>query len=175
MLILSRNSLNEWVLYFYRKILVCVPREAKIGHWIPRARVTGVWELLDVGAGNWTLFLLKSNASLIAEWSLQSLNNPFYTRTWNIALSLLYLWQALKKHVLALQVILSPLVTLNQMTVETFAFYFKHDYIINFHNHFFLRQGFSIALKPVLEEALVDQVGLEHTEICFPLFPKSWD
>ena len=33
----------------------------------------------------------------------------------------------------------------------------------------FLRQGFSVALEPVLERALVDQAGLELTEILLPL------
>ena len=33
----------------------------------------------------------------------------------------------------------------------------------------FLRQGFSVALEPVLELALVDQAGLKLTEIRLPL------
>ena len=33
----------------------------------------------------------------------------------------------------------------------------------------FSRQGFSVALQPVLELALVDQAGLDLTEICLPL------
>ena len=33
----------------------------------------------------------------------------------------------------------------------------------------FSRQGFSVALEPVLELALVDQAGLELTEIHLPL------
>ena len=37
----------------------------------------------------------------------------------------------------------------------------------------FLRQGFSLALKPFLKLALVDQAGLEHSEIYLPLSPKS--
>ena len=40
---------------------------------------------------------------------------------------------------------------------------------------FILRQGFSVALEPVLELALVDQAGLELTEICLPLPPECWD
>ena len=39
----------------------------------------------------------------------------------------------------------------------------------------FLRQGFSVALEPVLELTLVAQTGLELTEICLPLPPKCWD
>ena len=39
----------------------------------------------------------------------------------------------------------------------------------------FSRQGFSVALEPVLELALVDQAGLEHTEIYLSLPPESWD
>ena len=39
----------------------------------------------------------------------------------------------------------------------------------------FSRQNFSVALEPVLELALVDQVGLELTEICLPLPPDCWD
>ena len=40
---------------------------------------------------------------------------------------------------------------------------------------FFLKQGFSVALEPVLELILVDQAGLELTEICLPLPPKCWN
>ncbi len=36
----------------------------------------------------------------------------------------------------------------------------------------FSRQGFSVALEPVLELALVDQAGLELTEIRLPLPPE---
>ena len=36
----------------------------------------------------------------------------------------------------------------------------------------FSRQGFSVALKPVLELDFVDQTGLKLTEICLPLPPK---
>ena len=39
----------------------------------------------------------------------------------------------------------------------------------------FSRQGFSVALEPVLELALEDQVGLELTEIYLPLPPECWD
>ena len=39
----------------------------------------------------------------------------------------------------------------------------------------FSRQGFSAALEPVLELSLVDQAGLELTEIRLPLPPKCWD
>ena len=39
----------------------------------------------------------------------------------------------------------------------------------------FSRQSLSAALVPVLELALVDQAGLELTEILLPLPPKSWD
>ena len=40
----------------------------------------------------------------------------------------------------------------------------------------FQRQGFSVALEPVLELlALVNQADLELTEICLPLPPKCWD
>ena len=35
-----------------------------------------------------------------------------------------------------------------------------------------LRQGFSVALEPVLELALIDQDGLELTEIYLPLPSK---
>ena len=38
---------------------------------------------------------------------------------------------------------------------------------------FFLVQGFSVPLEPVLELALVVQAGLEHTEICLPLPPSA--
>ena len=38
-----------------------------------------------------------------------------------------------------------------------------------------LRQGFSVALEPVLELALVGQAGLKLTEICLPLPPDCWD
>ena len=36
----------------------------------------------------------------------------------------------------------------------------------------FLRQGFSVALEPVLELAPVDQAGLELTKIHLPLPPE---
>ena len=39
----------------------------------------------------------------------------------------------------------------------------------------FSRQGFFVALKPVLDLALVDQAGLEPTEIRLPLPPECWD
>ena len=39
----------------------------------------------------------------------------------------------------------------------------------------FSRQGFCVALEPVLELALVDQAGLDLTEIRLPLPPKYWD
>ena len=40
----------------------------------------------------------------------------------------------------------------------------------------FSRQDFAVAIKPVLELALVDQVGLELTGILLPLPPglKAW-
>ena len=38
----------------------------------------------------------------------------------------------------------------------------------------FSRQGFSVVLEPVLELALVDQTGLELTEIRLPLPPECW-
>ena len=44
--------------------------------------------------------------------------------------------------------------------------------------HFFFgfsRQGFSVVLEPVLELTLVDQAGLELTEIRLPLPLKCWD
>ncbi|KAH0520371.1 E3 ubiquitin-protein ligase RNF216 [Microtus ochrogaster] len=37
------------------------------------------------------------------------------------------------------------------------------------------RKGFSVALEPFLELALVDQGGLELTGICLPLPPECWD
>ena len=39
----------------------------------------------------------------------------------------------------------------------------------------FLRQGFSAALKSVLELTLVNQASLELTEICLLLPPEYWD
>ena len=39
----------------------------------------------------------------------------------------------------------------------------------------FLRQGFSIALEPVMELALVDQASLELRAIRLLLPPKCWD
>ena len=39
----------------------------------------------------------------------------------------------------------------------------------------FLRQGFSVALEPVLELDLVDQAGLELTEIHLSLPSRCWD
>ena len=40
---------------------------------------------------------------------------------------------------------------------------------------FFLRQGFYVALEPVLELALIDQADLELTEILLFLPPEYWD
>ncbi|KAM7328241.1 hypothetical protein ACRRTK_012333 [Alexandromys fortis] len=40
---------------------------------------------------------------------------------------------------------------------------------------FFSKQGFSVALEPVLELNFVDQAGLKLTEIRLPLPPKCWD
>ena len=39
----------------------------------------------------------------------------------------------------------------------------------------FLRQGFPVALESVLELALVNQAGLELTEIHLPLSSKCWN
>ena len=40
----------------------------------------------------------------------------------------------------------------------------------------FFETGFlCVALEPVLELALVDQAGLEFTEIRLPLSPHCWD
>ena len=39
----------------------------------------------------------------------------------------------------------------------------------------FSRQGFSVALEPLLELALVDQAGLELTEVHLPLSSEYWD
>ncbi|KAM7339825.1 hypothetical protein ACRRTK_000440 [Alexandromys fortis] len=50
------------------------------------------------------------------------------------------------------------------------------DFLNSFFFFFgFSRQGFSVVLEPVLELALVDQAGLELTEICLPLPPECWD
>ena len=38
----------------------------------------------------------------------------------------------------------------------------------------FLRQGFFVSLEPVLELVLVDQAGLELTDICLSLLPECW-
>ena len=51
---------------------------------------------------------------------------------------------------------------------------FKHNYPFCLFVCF-SRQGFSVALEPALELALVDQAGLELTEIHLPLPPKCWD
>ena len=40
---------------------------------------------------------------------------------------------------------------------------------------FFSRQGFSVALEPVLALSLVDKAGLKLTEIHLPLLPECWD
>ena len=40
---------------------------------------------------------------------------------------------------------------------------------------FFFKIGFSVALEPALELALVDQIGLEFTEIRLPLPPEGWN
>ena len=46
---------------------------------------------------------------------------------------------------------------------------------ITFLTNYFLRQNFSVTVLAVLELALVDQAGLELTEICLSLPPKCWD
>ena len=38
----------------------------------------------------------------------------------------------------------------------------------------FLRQGFPVALEPVLELALIDQAGLALIQIRLPLPPECW-
>ena len=60
-----------------------------------------------------------------------------------------------------------------QFTQESQTFFFY--YFFNFFIFYFSRQGFSVALEPVLELALVDQAGLELTEIRLPLPPECWD
>ena len=52
------------------------------------------------------------------------------------------------------------------MAMTTTLFFFKC---------FFLRQGFFVALKPVLELAPIDQAVLELIEIRLPLPPKCCD
>ena len=42
----------------------------------------------------------------------------------------------------------------------------------NFYHLSVSRQGFAVALEPVLELALVAQAGLELTELCLSLPPK---
>ena len=57
--------------------------------------------------------------------------------------------------------------------MELRALYTRTKHIIYLFLNF-SRQGFSVALEPVLELALVDQVGLELTEICLLLPLKCW-
>ena len=52
------------------------------------------------------------------------------------------------------------------LVFTTTSFFFPLD---------FLRQGFSVALEPALELALVDQAGLELTDTHLPLSPECWD
>ena len=59
-----------------------------------------------------------------------------------------------------------------QFTQESQTFFF---YFFNFFIFYFSSQGFSVALEPVLELALVDQAGLELTKIRPPLPPECWD
>ena len=51
-------------------------------------------------------------------------------------------------------------------------FFFFTLFLIFVFGFGFSRQGFSVALEPVLELALVDQAGLELTELCLPLPPE---
>ena len=60
-----------------------------------------------------------------------------------------------------------------QFTQESQTFFFF--YFFNFFIFYFSSQGFSVALEPVLELALVDQAGLELTKIHLPLPPECWD
>ena len=57
---------------------------------------------------------------------------------------------------------------------QTFFFLFFLIFFI-FFIFYFSSQGFSVALEPVLELALVDQAGLELTKIHLPLPPECWD
>ena len=56
--------------------------------------------------------------------------------------------------------------TFNVTVVELSSFFFSFFFFF-----LFLRQSFSVVLKPVLELALVDQAGLELTEIHLSLPP----
>ena len=58
---------------------------------------------------------------------------------------------------------------------QTFFFLFFLFFFLIFLFFYFSRQGFSVALEPVLELALVDQAGLELTKIHLPLPPECWD
>ena len=50
-----------------------------------------------------------------------------------------------------------------------------HKPICQRKQHLPLPQGFSVALEPVLDLALVDQAGFELTEIRLTLPPRCWD
>ena len=54
--------------------------------------------------------------------------------------------------------------------VHLFLFIYLFVWLVGFS-----RQGFFVALEPVLELALADQAGLELTEIRLPLPPEHWD
>ena len=49
-----------------------------------------------------------------------------------------------------------------------------YSFFLFFSFFLFSRQGFSVALIPVLDLALVDQAGLKLTEIRLLLPPKCW-
>ena len=63
-----------------------------------------------------------------------------------------------------------------QLLWETHWPFFRRYHVARYFTlFFFFRQGFFVALEPVLELVLVDQAGLELTEICPTLPPECWD
>ena len=76
--------------------------------------------------------------------------------------------------------IIAGIVTICQLVKKYFISAFRENSrLCSFKPYFFfvcLRQGFSVALQPVLE-LTVDQADLELTETCLPLPlpPECWD
>ena len=66
------------------------------------------------------------------------------------------------------------LVTEGKQVEPLFLFLFSLLFF-NFFLFWFFETGFSVALEAVLELALIDQAGLQLTEICLLLPPNSWD
>ena len=98
---------------------------------------------------------------------LQYSNSPKLQNAGTSYLSVLYLLVSLKElWIFFWKLQFKPVLLSLTVVPKTLRFFFLFG---------FSRQGFSVALLPVLELALVDQAGHELTEIPLPLPPECWD